>query len=62
MARDQVAEIKERLDILDVIGDYVPLKKVGKNYRGLCPFHTEKTPSFWRRVFFYHGKGRTYLP
>ncbi|WP_421762730.1 CHC2 zinc finger domain-containing protein [Ekhidna sp.] len=34
-------------DIVEHIGRYVTLKKVGKNYRGLCPFHDEKTPSFY---------------
>jgi DNA primase len=41
-----VDEVKERLDIIEVISQYVPLKKAGRSYKGLCPFHNEKTPSF----------------
>ena len=41
-----IDEVKDRLDIVEVIQSYVPLKKAGRNYKGLCPFHTEKTPSF----------------
>jgi len=41
-----VDEIKERLDIVETISAYVPLKRAGRHYKGLCPFHAEKTPSF----------------
>ncbi len=43
---DQIEEIKQGTDIVQLIGEYVPLKKAGRNYQGLCPFHGEKTASF----------------
>ena len=43
---DKKNEILENSDIVAIIGDYVDLKKSGNSYKGLCPFHNEKTPSF----------------
>jgi DNA primase len=48
-----IADIRDRVSIKDVVEDYVTLKKDGVNYKGLCPFHQEKTPSF--KV--HEGKG-----
>lgn len=44
--KEYIADISARIGILDVVGHYVKLRKQGRNYVGLCPFHHEKTPSF----------------
>jgi DNA primase len=58
---DKVQEVRERATILDVVADYVSLRKAGANYLGLCPFHGEKTPSFnvnpGRAIFHCFGCG-----
>ncbi len=41
-----IEEIRDRVDIVEVVGRFVSLKRAGRNYKGLCPFHQEKTPSF----------------
>jgi DNA primase len=46
IAEEKVNEIRQAVEIVDVIGDYVQLKKQGRNYFGLCPFHGENSPSF----------------
>src|SRR3989339_1015088 len=46
MARDQVEEVKSKVDIVEIIGEKVALKKAGRHFKGLCPFHSEKSPSF----------------
>ncbi|MDP9130622.1 MAG: DNA primase [Candidatus Binatota bacterium] len=46
ISQDKIAEIRNRASIVEVISDYVTLKKAGRNHMGLCPFHGEKTPSF----------------
>jgi DNA primase len=43
---EKIAEIRDRADILAVVSEYVPLRKTGSAFLGLCPFHAEKTPSF----------------
>lgn len=46
LSKDKITEIKQALNIVDVIGETIALTKAGRNYIGLCPFHGEKTPSF----------------
>jgi DNA primase len=63
ITRDTIEEIKSRIDIVDVVSDFVSLKRSGQNYRALSPFTSEKTPSFYvvpaRGIYkdFSSGKG-----
>ena len=47
MNNDKIKELKDKLNIVDVIGSYIPLTKKGKNYAGLCPFHDDHSPSMY---------------
>ena len=59
---DIVEEVRRKTDIVDLIGQYVHLKKKGASYFGLCPFHGEKTPSFSvspsKQIFYCFGCGK----
>jgi DNA primase len=63
ISRDTIEEIRNRIDIIDVISDFLTLKKSGQNYKALSPFSSEKTPSFFvvpaKGIFkdFSSGKG-----
>ena len=56
---EKIEEIRRRADIASLVGEYVTLKKAGRNYLGLCPFHREKTPSFTvspdKQMFYCFG-------
>ena len=56
-----LSEIQLKIDIVELISQYVPLKNAGRNYRALCPFHSEKTPSFMvnpeKQIFHCFGCG-----
>src|SRR5258705_414059 len=54
-------DLKSQIDIVSIVGDIVPLKKAGATWKGLCPFHQERTPSFTvnrdKNVFHCFGCG-----
>ncbi len=56
-------EVRARADIVEIVGESVPLKRAGKDYRALCPFHHEKTPSFYvvpsKGIYSCFGCGET---
>ncbi len=56
-----IDQVHDRIDIVEVIGSYIPLKKSGRNYKAPCPFHHEKTPSFMvsqdKQIFHCFGCG-----
>lgn len=60
---NSVDELKSQLNIVDVVGRVIPLKRAGANYKGVCPFHNEKTPSFvvsdQKQIFTCFGCGAT---
>lgn len=62
ISEEIIEEIRERSDIVETISGFVSLKKTGRNYKGLCPFHSEKTPSFIvspeKQIFHCFGCGR----
>jgi DNA primase len=61
ISEDVIAEILRRTDIVELIGSYLPLRAAGRTFKALCPFHTEKTPSFVvnpeRQIFHCFGCG-----
>ena len=60
-SEDEISTLRERSNLIEIVSDYVSLKKSGKNYKGLCPFHSEKTPSFMvngeKQIFHCFGCG-----
>lgn len=58
---DTIAEVKDRVDLVEIVSDYVVLQKKGREFTGLCPFHDEKTPSFTvsptKQLYYCFGCG-----
>ena len=62
ISEDKISEVRQRISIVSVISRYVALKKLGINFKGLCPFHSEKTPSFVvseaKKIYHCFGCGK----
>jgi DNA primase len=63
ISQQTIQQIQSRIDIIDIVGSFIKLKKRGTNYLGLCPFHNEKTPSFTvspaKEIYKCFGCGRS---
>ena len=63
ISQDSIQQILSRIDIVEIVGSFIKLKKRGANYLGLCPFHNEKTPSFTvspaKEIYKCFGCGRS---
>jgi len=63
ISQHTIQQIQSRIDIIEIVGGFVKLKKRGANYLGLCPFHNEKTPSFTvspaKEIYKCFGCGRS---
>ncbi|MDA8066027.1 MAG: DNA primase [Thermaerobacter sp.] len=61
LSREFVQQVRDRNDLVEVVGEYLPLQRRGKTYVGLCPFHAERTPSFGvspdKQLFYCFGCG-----
>ncbi len=59
---DQASQVREKIDIVSLISEYLPLKKIGRNFTAICPFHNENTPSFVvspeRQIWHCFGCGK----
>ena len=62
IAQHVIDQVRDRSDVVEIVGQYVDLKRAGTNYKGLCPFHQERTPSFIvspeRQTFHCFGCGK----
>src|ERR1700752_1661032 len=63
ISQNTIQQIQSRIDIIEIVGGFVKLKRRGTNYLGLCPFHNEKTPSFTvspaKEIYKCFGCGRS---